>query len=243
MLTLHQTPPAWDLPNVSPFCLKLETYLRMTGRPYQTASPSLRRAPKGKVPYIADGDVLLGDSGFIIDHLVRTYGDPLDGDLTAEARARGHVLRRMIEEHCYFTIVYLRWSFAPAWPHLVEAFAPLMPPLLKTQGPKLIRRAILKKCQAQGVGKHTREEVLVMMKDDLAALDAMLGDQPFYLGDAPRSVDATAYGFLSQVLWAPWQSAEKELLLARPRLVAHLERMKERFWAGWSAIAAARSAA
>ena len=42
MITLHQPPRAWGMPNVSPFCVKLETYLRMTGVEYQVAPPRLR---------------------------------------------------------------------------------------------------------------------------------------------------------------------------------------------------------
>jgi glutathione S-transferase len=243
VLTLYQTPPSWGLPNMSPFCLKLETYLRMTERPYRTSLPSLRKAPKGKIPYISDGNLIMGDSGFIVDYLARTYGDPLDSDLDPATRARGLVLRRMIEEHCYFTIVYLRWTFAPAWPHLQAGLAPLMPPLLKTQGPKIVRRSIVKKCRTQGVGVHTRDEVVSMVKADFSALAALLGDQPFFLGAAPRSVDATAYGFLAQVLWAPWESQEKDLLRGHANLVSYLERMKERFWSGWSAEQARSSAA
>ena len=35
MIKLFQFPPYWGLPNASPFCMKVETYLRMTGIPYQ----------------------------------------------------------------------------------------------------------------------------------------------------------------------------------------------------------------
>ena len=32
---LHQPPAAWGLPNPSPFCAKLETYLRMAEIPFE----------------------------------------------------------------------------------------------------------------------------------------------------------------------------------------------------------------
>ena len=34
MIKLYQFPPAFGLPNASPFCMKLETYLRMAGLPF-----------------------------------------------------------------------------------------------------------------------------------------------------------------------------------------------------------------
>ena len=34
MIKLYQFKPAWGLPNPSPFCMKVETYLRMAGLSY-----------------------------------------------------------------------------------------------------------------------------------------------------------------------------------------------------------------
>jgi glutathione S-transferase len=241
VITLYQTPPAWGLPNLSPFCLKLETYLRMTERPYQVAQASPRKAPKGKVPYIADGDMLLGDSGLIIDYLVRTYGDKLDAGLDPEDRARGLLLRRTLEDSVYYTVLQLRWSSSVAWPHMVEALAPILPPLLNGQIAKLIRRQVLKECRAQGSGRHSRQELLSMLDQDFSALATLLGDSPYFLGSAPRSADATAYGFLAQIHGVPWQSEERDLFGRHANLIAYVERMKERFWSGWSPPPSGRS--
>ena len=38
MITLFQFQRYWGLPNISPFCLKLETYLRLAKIPYQVTS-------------------------------------------------------------------------------------------------------------------------------------------------------------------------------------------------------------
>ena len=35
MIKLYQFAPAFGLPNASPFCMKMETYLRMAGLPYE----------------------------------------------------------------------------------------------------------------------------------------------------------------------------------------------------------------
>jgi glutathione S-transferase len=233
MLILHQPPPAWGLPNVSPFCLKLETYLRMTGLPYEVRPPAIRLGPKHKVPYIRDGDHVMGDSGLIIEYLVARHGDPLDAGLDAGQRATAHAVRRMVEEHTYFAVAFLRWQNPVAWPHLKEAFRPLMPPVIGGAVMRHIRSSMARKAWEQGVGRHDRGEVLALLAADLDALDAMLGDRDFFFGEAPTSIDATLYGFLAQVLLAPWGSDEKELLRARPRLCAHVERMKARYWSDW----------
>src|SRR5476649_250215 len=99
MITVHQLPPAWGIPNMSPFCVKLETYLRMTGVGYQTALPDIRKAPNGRVPYIEIDGNLMGDSTKIIARLKKDHGDPLDQNLSKEQRAVALAFQRMIEDH------------------------------------------------------------------------------------------------------------------------------------------------
>ena len=63
MIKLVQFYPALGVRSLSPFCLKLETYLRLAGIDYEVVrSNDARRAPKGKLPYIIDGDLTIGDS-------------------------------------------------------------------------------------------------------------------------------------------------------------------------------------
>ena len=50
---LYQFPSAWGLPNPSPFCMKLEVFLRLAEIPYEIVTwPDPRKAPKGKLPFI-----------------------------------------------------------------------------------------------------------------------------------------------------------------------------------------------
>lgn len=79
MIRLHQFYPVWTLTTASSFCLKLETYLRMVGHPYEVVvEMDPRKAPLGKLPYIEDGGQTLVDSGLIVDYLKTKYGDSLD---------------------------------------------------------------------------------------------------------------------------------------------------------------------
>jgi glutathione S-transferase len=67
MIELHQFSPNWGLPNASPFCMKLETYLRMANLPHQVVyEDKMDKAPKGKMPYIVDQGKKLGDSNLIL---------------------------------------------------------------------------------------------------------------------------------------------------------------------------------
>jgi hypothetical protein len=57
MLKLYQLERTWGIPNLSHFCCKTETYLRMAGIEYEIVPALPLNVPKGKVPYIEDGAV------------------------------------------------------------------------------------------------------------------------------------------------------------------------------------------
>src|SRR5262245_22642750 len=83
-VTLVQFPAVWGR-NVSPFSLKLRTWLKLASIPYEVRpSLALHKAPKGKLPYILDGGTPLGDSSLIIRHLKRSRG--IDPDAGLQAR-------------------------------------------------------------------------------------------------------------------------------------------------------------
>jgi glutathione S-transferase len=77
-IKLFQFPRMFGIPNVSPFCCKLETWLRIARVPYEVVdTPDPRKGPKGKLPFIEDAGVRIADTSLIVDHLVKTRGvDP-----------------------------------------------------------------------------------------------------------------------------------------------------------------------
>jgi hypothetical protein len=46
MITLHSFGPGFGLPDPSPFCIKAEILLRMSGLPFQRVTGNMRSAPK-----------------------------------------------------------------------------------------------------------------------------------------------------------------------------------------------------
>jgi glutathione S-transferase len=231
MITLYQFDTAWGLPNPSPFCFKVENYLRMTETPFTIKSGDPRKTPKQKLPTIDDEGTLVCDSAHIVEHLKKTKGDKLDAGLSAEDRALSHVLRRMLEEGLYWCVVFTRWSddagFALAEEVLLR---PKLPPVIRSFLPGIIRGQIRKQLFAQGTGRHSAEEIYALGRADLDALSGLLGDKPFFLGDDPRSIDASAYAFLGVILWAPPENPLQTHMKSRANLVAYCERMKARFY-------------
>jgi glutathione S-transferase len=231
MLKLHQFAPAFGLPNASSFCLKLETYLRMTAIPFESVyGMDMGKAPKGKMPYIVDGDNVIGDSNFIIDYLKNTYGDRLDANLTAVDRSIALAMQRLIEENLYWVMVYSRWQEPANWEKTKAALFGDLPSILKPIVPNIVRNKTRKSLQNHGLGKHSTAEIYTIGCADITALSDFLADKPFFLGTEPTSLDASAYGILTSVLRTPIQSPMQDHAQQLPNLSSYCERMSDRYY-------------
>lgn len=231
MITLYQFPSFWGLPNVSPFCMKLETYLRMAQIPHDIrTTTNLRRAPKGKLPYITDGDVILADTSCIIDYLVSTYGNSLDTHLTPLQYAEGIALQRLIEDHLYWVMVYSRWVDKPGLTAIKESFFQKMPTWARWLIPKIATHKVQKQLFQAGMGRHAREEIYEFGRQDLLALATILADKAFILGDKPSRFDAILYGFLANILWVPYSNPLQEFIKQQQNLVEFCERMQKAYF-------------
>src|SRR6266851_1519936 len=109
MITLYVFGPAFDLPDPSPFAMKTDVQLKMSGLPYRRERRDFAKSPKGKVPYIEDGGRLIGDSTFIRDHIEKRHGVDLDHALSAAQRAQAWAIERMLEDHLYWALLHGRW--------------------------------------------------------------------------------------------------------------------------------------
>jgi len=225
----------WDAEGIadfSPFCLKVKTYLRMIDVPYTSKLGDPRGAPTKKIPYIDDGGTLVGDSGLIVDYLKKKHGDTLDGKLTADQIALGHLLRRTLEESLYFVGMYARWVEDEHFPTVAKLMAPLMPPVIGSliiNGP--IRGGVKKTTFAQGVGRHGRDHVYAIGTADVDAISQILGDKTWLFGDAPTSYDASLFGFMANTLGFPKDGPVAKRAASHSNLVEFVDRVKTKYWA------------
>ncbi len=231
MITLYQFAPAWGLPNLSSFCLKLETYLRMAEIPYETvsqANPS--KSPKGKLPYITDNGKTIADSNAIIAYLKATYGDPLDGHLSPTERAIVLAMQRLIEENLYWVALYSRWLDPVNFKKTKAVIFASLPPVVRTVVALIIRNKVLRDLKGQGIGRHSTEEIYQIGITDLNALSDFLADKPFFMGNQPTTLDASAYGLLANILWVPLESPLKDHAEKLSNLSTYCQRMKATFY-------------
>ncbi len=72
-----------------------------------------------------------------------------------------------------------------------------------------IRENMLVQMHGHGMGRHTAQEVHQLGSAELLAISDFLGDKPFFFGDRPTGIDATAYAYLAHIIELRWT--------ARPR--------------------------
>ncbi|MBA2655964.1 MAG: glutathione S-transferase N-terminal domain-containing protein [Tatlockia sp.] len=231
MITLYQFPSVWGLPNVSPFCLKVETYLRFAKIPYEIkAVMDPRKAPKGKLPLIKINDKKIADSEIIIDFLKAKYGNSLDKNLTEEQEAVSALVDASFSERIYWVILYTRWQYEPNWQYVKKDFFAKLPSFSKLFLPVLIRKATLKTLYAQGIGRHSYEEILQMGYKTLDALIFILGDKKYFFGEEPSTIDATAFAFLVNILWTPYSDDLKTHLKQHKNVLNYCDRILTDFY-------------
>ncbi len=234
MLALHSVPGHGLVPSLSPPCAKLETWLRLAAIPYVIGAVTPGEAPKRKYPYISHEGRLIGDATLLLPHLRRRYDVDPDSHLGARERAVARATRRMLKEHFYWVIVHGRWvpeaGYAQYLAILSDALPHALPLELRQQIVASHREPLLAQLDAQGLGRHSPDEVAELGKEDLDALATLLGSDAFFFGDQPSTLDVTAYASLTNVIDVAVDSPIKVAALAHPNLVAHTRRMQARFF-------------
>ena len=234
MIVLHQFDSVYGLPNASPFCMKLEGFLRMTGLPYRIESVhDLASAPKGKAPFVDLDGERIGDSELAMRDLERCHGIDLDRDLGPGERAVAHAFRVMLEERTYFALLHERWIEERNWPLVRDGYLGDLPAPVQDA----IRDGCRVRIAAQGLGAHTPEEIQELAISDIDALAAWLDRKPYFMGDAPTRADCTMHAFVCNLLGGPFVTPLRDAAQGHANLVAYNDRMLERYW-GRSAPAA-----
>jgi glutathione S-transferase len=228
-IKLFQFPRMFATPNVSPFCCKLETWLRIAGIPYEVVdTPDPRKGPKGKVPFIDEDGRRMGDSTLIIEHLKRTRGVDPDAHLDNGQRATTVLVQRTIEEHYAFIVLYTHFIRDAGWQHM-QATLKGVPAFLRPLVLPLVRGHMRKALNMQGTLRHSDAEIMEAAQRDWQAI-LSLASEPFFFGAEPATVDATLFGALATTLFTPVPSPIRGFLEGQPWAVAYAERMRDRYF-------------
>jgi glutathione S-transferase len=238
-IELWQFPTGLGLPNLSPFCMKVETWLKLAGLPYRNRfTLNLGKAPHGKLPVVRFEGRLIADSHTIVDELSRASGVDLDAALTPAERAVGQAFTRLCSDHLYWCIVHSRWRDEAGWRVTRDVFFGKVPGALRWLVEPLIRRKNLGQLRGHGLGRMNSEEVYRRGAQDIAAIAGYLGEKPYFFGDRATTIDATLYAFLAGCWEIQLDTPLKAAVASHPNLVAYCRRMQQRCFAAGPAAAA-----
>ena len=232
---VHMFYRARNHPNGSPYPIKLETFLRAAGIKY-AVDFSKPFSSKGKMPWMTFNKEDMTDSQMCIDHIIKVMPDKdLDAHLNDSEKAVARGFRALLEDNLYFVVVMKRWSYDESG-YMLKVLAP--PP-----GPKFLfslvlpmaKKKISGQAKSQGIGLHTKEEVLEIGKRDLKALSDFLGEKQYLMGDQISTVDCVAFGFLCVVIYGfPEDDVHRvQIEEELPNLKAYTMRIKETYWPDW----------
>jgi glutathione S-transferase len=187
--------PAFGLPTLGPFALKLEVWLRMAGIEYERVfEDDTRKGPKGKNPWVEIDGERMGDTELIIERLSGERGVDLDGWLSSEQRALATAVTRMVEEHLHQVVEWELFVHEDGWRVTETHFDTIVPRLVGGMIKKMVRKQFARQLHARGLARHAPEVIAAMGRRDLEALEVFIGEGPYLFGDRPCTADAAVFG-------------------------------------------------
>ncbi|RYD87272.1 MAG: glutathione S-transferase family protein [Sphingomonadales bacterium] len=230
MITLSGFGPNFGLPEVSPYVTKTEVQLRMAGLSYEKHPANPAQAPKGQLPFIDDGGKLIGDSSFIRMHLEREYGIDFDAGLSPVERATALAIELMIDRELAPAFVYFRWLVPANFEKGPAQFFDGAPPEQREAIKKDVLERVRAGFLARGIARHTEDEITLLAARSLDALEVFIGDKPYLMGETPCGADAFVFAVLAGAMTPFFDTPVRTDAISRPRLVAYVSRMMDRFY-------------
>jgi len=230
------------IPSASPFCLKVETFLRMADLKYENVDHKLKfKSKKGLLPFVELNGKEIADSDIIIKELSEHFGKDLDAGLTAEQKVTSHAFESMLNNHTSWVFRWWRYKnpdeFITALQMDIKAATnSVLPKGILNLLFKLGFKNHLKQTIGHGMGRHTPDEIYDFGRQDLKSLSQLLGDKKYFFGNKPHLLDCVAFANVSQFIYLPFAGFDEWMKTETPNLIAHVERIKEEYWKDWERI-------
>ncbi|XP_062953801.1 failed axon connections homolog isoform X2 [Cynocephalus volans] len=235
-IILHQfARPNNGVPSLSPFCLKMETYLRMADLPYQNYFGG-KLSAQGKMPWIEYNHEKVSGTEFIIDFLEEKLGVNLNKHLGPHERAVSRAVTKMVEEHFYWTLAYCQWvdNLNETRKMLSLSGGGPFSNLLRWVVCHITKGIVKREMHGHGIGRFSEEEIYMLMEKDMRSLAGLLGDKKYIMGPKLSTLDATVFGHLAQAMWTlPGTRPERLIKGELINLAMYCERIRRKFWPEW----------
>jgi glutathione S-transferase len=163
-------------------------------------------------------------------HIEREYGIDFDAGLSPAERATALAIELMVDHQLAPAFTYFRWlvpaNFEKGPAHFFNGAPPEQREAIKKDVLERVRANFL----ARGIARHSEGEITLLAERSLDALDVFIGDKPYLMGDRPCGADAFIFAVLAGAMTPYFNSPGRDAAIARPRLVAYVTRMMDRFY-------------
>ncbi|KAJ3040766.1 Metaxin-3 [Rhizophlyctis rosea] len=231
-LELFSWGPAWDLPTCDPFCLSVEAYLNLTDTRWKVHDSSdPKTSPTGELPLLKDGVEVLVGTEKIFAHLKKKGAD-LDDHLNSHQRAESLAFITMIEQRLHDALLYTWWLETENFTKSTRpAFSRVLSWTSRYYVPSQIQNNAQNRLGHYGkVIENDKEvsEVYSMARECYRALAAKLGQNDYFFGNKPSTLDAVAFGHLAFHAYPSLAEPKLFSLLTFefPSLIAYVNRMR-----------------
>eukprot|EP00457_Paulinella_chromatophora_P010234 gb/GEZN01010328.1/.p1 GENE.gb/GEZN01010328.1/~~gb/GEZN01010328.1/.p1 ORF type:complete len:295 (+),score=24.58 gb/GEZN01010328.1/:91-975(+) len=238
---LCQFPRSPGVCSISPYALKLESWLRIHNVPYQNKYTLRFSGRAGWIPYLELNGEQVDDTS-VLTHPQQTLlqtNPPCQ--LSAESLAITHACISMMELRFLKTVFY--WRYGLNFSHFYALAIHDKPGWKEFMTPTggVIWGFFQRRAEQSRVKELIRSGEDVMFEqacDDLRALSAILGAKLFFFGDVPTTLDCAVFGYLVQVAYMPQLNFPYRHTLESEcsNLMGFLERFKARVWPDWDQL-------
>ncbi|OZC11826.1 hypothetical protein X798_01007 [Onchocerca flexuosa] len=228
---LYQFNRASSSPNISPFCFKVETWLRANELKHELRSYWNFQPWEKYFPFVELNGKKISDSQLILEQLQKHFNlrDELEEKDVGIARA----VDRMIERNTYYLLLYFI---------LVENLSKFRQGLESSFIKRWLVRGTIFPFHSKvhrifidmGITKCSRNDLIGMLLKDIAAIDIILGDKKFLFGVKPTMSDFTVFGHLATSYYLPFRQPITDILDDKyPRVKRLIERMRRHYYPEW----------
>jgi glutathione S-transferase len=229
-IILYQFPKP-NRPSFSPFCAKIEIFLKAHKIPYENKFVmNPQKAPYGKLPYIKDGTVGIPDSDEILKYLIEKYKINSENHLNAEEKAINHLIEVSCNENLYWVMIQDRWINLEGLKKTTDLYFSQVPTLFRSYIAKMVHRNMKKQMHGHGIGRHPESIIQAKGIEDLKAISAILGDKHYLGGQVFTKADATLFSFLYNFIYTDYHSDSISFAKSQDNLKRYVDRIYNQFW-------------
>lgn len=228
-LIVYPKPKNGSTINYSPFCAKSETFMSLVGVEHQVVEfvGNPKDFPNAKLPVLKHDGKVIADSFFIQKYIENELGKNMDTHLSSSEHAQGFAFSKMMEEYLYWPLLIERWLVDENWEKLKVVYFSAIPAMIRPLATAMIRKGVKKSAMGHGMGRHSFEDVYLLGVHGIKAVADFLGDKKFLFGDKVSSYDATAYGFLYNIISCDLNPKLQSEIKQHSNILAYCDRVAE----------------